>query len=345
MYCLSCGTSLPDDALFCLKCGRRLSQQENASLSPRSGSKKIVGSFDATVLKCPSCGARITPKFGEMVITCEYCNSSLSLGNEGWSSIQKHTILPLKVTDEQVVLDTIRRLMNRGILRRHLQENSKLEQMNLTYVPYWIISVSARTNIVAADRAAQIGTIATTAAVLGAMSGMGGGHHRGGGGIVQGALIGSVLTGGIAQGNFSRKAFQLNEIHNYPVVALRALNEYQPHDFEFALQDRIIFDSAKVPKKIQILNGDVSEDDAKNQAKTLVDQLQSMKAHKKYHMIQQINTEIDVGEAELLHVPVWAVRYDHKGKKMVLIIDGNSGLPIHSVGLDDESPEHLSLNT
>lgn len=304
--------------------------------------KKIIGAFDAKVLKCPSCGAGITPRFGEMVITCEYCRSSITLGSDGWSSIQKHTMLPLKVTDENVVLSTIRKLMNRGLLRRHLQEKSKLEQMNLTYVPYWIISVSARTNIIASDRTTQIGTVATTAAVLGMMSGMAGGRHRGGG-IVEGALLGSVLSGGMVGGNMTRKAFQVNENHNYPVVALRAMSEYQPHDFEFALQDRAIFDSSKIPRKIPILNGDVSEDDAKNQARTLVDQLHSMKAHNKYHMIQRINTEVDVGGAELLHVPVWVVRYDHKGKKMALIIDGNSGMPIHSVGLDDESAEHLSL--
>ena len=348
MYCLACGTLLPDDAVFCLKCGERMLRQESASASPSGGptttTKKIIGSLDAKVLKCPSCGARITPRFGEMVITCEYCGSSVGLNSEGWSSIQKHTMLPLKVTDESVVLATIRKLMNRGLLRRHLQENSKLEQMNLTYVPYWIVSVSARTTVIAADRATQIGTIATTAAVIGAMSGIGGNRHRGGGGIVEGALLGSVLTGGMGGGNLSRKAFQMNENHNYPVVALRALSEFQPHDFEFNLQDRVIFDSSRVQKKIQILNGDVSEGDAKNQARTLVDQLQSMKAHKKYHMIQEINTVVDIGEAELLHVPVWAVRYSHKGKKIVLIIDGNSGMPIHSVGLDDESPEHLSLN-
>jgi ribosomal protein L37AE/L43A len=349
MFCSKCATQLPDDAAFCYKCGTPVSGRTiptAANDQSFKGRTKVIAAFDAKSLKCPSCGAPIVPRFGEMVITCQYCNSAITLGSEGWSSIQKHTMLPLRVTDEEIVLLTIRRLMNRGLLRRHLQENSTLEQMNLSYVPYWIIAISARTSIIAADRATQIGTIATTAALLGAMSGMGGGHGRGGGGgIVQGAVLGTVLTGGMSGGGMMRKAYQMNENHNYPVVALRALFEYQPHDFEFGLQDRIIFDASKVPKGIQILNGDVSEEDAGNQARTLVDQLQSMKAHKKYHMIQQINTQIDIGDAELLHVPVWAVRYDHKGKKMVLIIDGNSGAPIHSVGLDDESPEHLFLSS
>ncbi|MDG6997069.1 MAG: hypothetical protein JRN52_14200 [Nitrososphaerota archaeon] len=66
----------------------------------------------------------------------------------------------------------------------------------------------------------------------------------------------------------------MSESHNYSVVALRALTEYQPHDFEFALKERVLFDASKAPAGIKILNGDVSEEDAKYLAKTLVDQLQ-----------------------------------------------------------------------
>ena len=128
----------------------------------------------------------------------------------------------------------------------------------------------------------------------------------------------------------------MSENHNYPVVALRAFKEFQPHDFEFALQERQLFEPSKLPKGVKVLNGDVGEEDAKQQARTLVDQLQSQKAHEKYHMIQQIKTEIDVGEAELLHVPVWLGRYIFKGtNKIVVIVDANSGAPIHTVGLDD----------
>jgi hypothetical protein len=84
---------------------------------------------------------------------------------------------------------------------------------------------------------------------------------------------------------------------------------------------------------VKVLNGDIGEDVAKSQAKTLVDQLQSEKAHAKYHMIQQLTTESDVGDVELLHAPIWFARYDHKGKKIVLVIDANSGRVINSLGL------------
>jgi len=50
-------------------------------------------------------------------------------------------------------------------------------------------------------------------------------------------------------------------------------------------------------------------------------------------MIQQMHTEMDVAEAELLHAPIWFARYDHKGNKIALVIDANEGSIINSIGL------------
>ena len=125
----------------------------------------------------------------------------------------------------------------------------------------------------------------------------------------------------------------MDENYNFPVVALKALTEYQPRDYQFDLAGRELFDISKLPKNVKVLNGDISEEVAKYQAKTLVDQLQSAKAHAKYHMIQQMNTQMDVGDVELLHAPIWFAKYDHKGKKIVLVVDANSGRVINSLGL------------
>ena len=295
---------------------------------------EVVAPSGATSLKCPSCGAPITPKFGEMMITCEYCGSSVSLGTEGWKSINKHTMLPVKVADQDQALKIVHEMMDRGLLHRHLQETSQLEEMNLALVPYWLMPVSARTSLVAVDMAAEAGQIATTAALAGIMGGaMGGRRGFGGGGLMTGVVLGSVMSGGgFGGGQGNRRAYQMDNDYNFPIVGLKALTEYQPKDYQFGLADRVLFDETKV-KGIKVLNGDVGEDVAKSQAKTLVDQLQSEKAHAAHHMIQQLNTESEVGEAELLHAPVWFARYEHKGTKIVLVIDGNSGGIINSIGL------------
>ncbi len=354
LYCPKCGAQLPDDAAFCVKCGTSLtgaqSKQAPASTAP------ILAPMEAKSLKCPQCGAPITPKFGEMVITCDYCGSAVTLGNQGWTNIQKQTMLLLKVASVDEVNKIITPLMDKGLLHRHLHEDSKQEEMSLTYVPYWIVSVSARTSITATDETQQIAQTATTAALMGVIfGGMGGGFGGGGRGaggrggrrtFDSGFGTGGLLTGvlglkgirimafgmGMGRGGM-RKTQQMDANYNFPVIALKALTDYQPRDYQFDLEGRTLFDISKLPKDVKILNGDVSEDVAKSQAKTLVDQLQSQKAHAKYHMIQSLNTESDVGDVELLHVPVWFAKYDHKGNKIVLVIDANSGRVINSLGL------------
>lgn len=333
MLCVKCGAQLADDSYFCNKCGAAVVTVQDRTTTGQisaTKTKEVVAPSDAKKLNCPSCGAPISPLFGEMVISCTYCGSSISLGSEGWKSIRKHSMLPVKIVDQEAVERTMHDEMNRGLLRVRVYERSRLEEIGLEYVPYWIITVSAKTNIIASDTTAEVGKVAATAALFGAMAG---GSGRRGGGVVEGALLGSILTGGLS-GSGMKKSFQMSEIYNYPVVALRALTEYQPHDFEFSLRERELFDATKVPRGIKIINGDVSEEDAKYMARTLVDQLQSRKAHDRYHMIQQINTEISVGDAELLHAPVWAARYNFKDEKIVMIVDGNSGAIIHTVGLD-----------
>ena len=332
MFCPKCGTQLPDDAGFCMKCGAKIGMLSAPQQSSGS-TEKVIASSGATQLKCPSCGAPITPKFGEMIITCDYCGSSVTLGNEGWKSINKHTMLPLKLGDKDKVLAQIRDLMDRGLLHRHLQESSSLEEMNLGLVPYWLVPVSARTSVVATDMAVEAGSIATTAALAGIMgAAMSNNRRGGGGGLMTGVLLGTMMGGGGPGRESPKKAFQMDNDYNFPIVALKALGEYQPKDYQFSLGDRTLFDASKV-KGINVLNGDIGEEVAKTQAKTLVDQVQSEKAHAAHHMIQQLSTESDVGEAELLHAPVWFARYDHKGNKIVLVIDANSGGVINSMGL------------
>ena len=243
-------------------------------------SKAVVAPASATSMKCPSCGAPISPKFGEMLITCEYCGASVSLASDGWKSIQNHTMLAVKIASQDDVLRELHGVMDRGLFHRHMQEQSTLKEMNLALVPYWLVQVSARTSIIAVDMAAEAGSIATTAALAGIMGGAMGGRRGGGGGLMTGVLLGSVMTGGMGGGRTTAKAVELDNNYNFPIIGLKALTGYQPKEYEFNLTERTLFDSTKV-KGIKVLNGDIGEDSAKYQAKTLVDQLQSQKAHEK----------------------------------------------------------------
>ena len=329
MFCVKCGSQLPDDAGFCIKCGTKQKSSFDTAINQDQTSANVKE------LKCPSCGAAISPKFGEMVITCEYCGSSISLENMGWHNIEKHTMLPVTISDKDQIIDKLKHMMDKGLLHRHLQESSKLEELDLSMIPYWIIPVTAKTNLIATDIAVQVGSIAATAAMAGILGGSLGSSRRGfGGGMMDGMLFGTMVGGGgMMGGNNATKAYTIDASYNCPVIAVKSLTSYQPHDYEFSLDQRTSFDPKKIPKSIKILNGDINEDSAKNQAKIIVDQIQSQRAHSKYHMIRQMETQEDVAKGELLHVPIWFAQYDHKGKKIILIIDANSGNTINSIGL------------
>ena len=344
MYCIKCGAELPADAQFCYKCGAQQSQQAAAGAQQQKQetaakpTRDVIAAPDVTELKCPGCGAPIKPQFGEMVITCEYCGTCVSLASKGWENIQKHTMLPLRIEQQEKVIESIHNVMDKGLLRRHFSEDAKVEEINLTIVPYWIVPVSARTTYTAVDVYAQVGTVATTAALFGLMGGAfgGGGRGRGGGigtGLLEGTLIGSMVGGGMGGRNSSR-AYALNQNYQFPVVAMKALDEYQPKDYEFELEERALFDSSKFPKGIKILNGDVGEDAATYEAKTNVGQLQYTKVHAQHHMVQSLNTQMDTSDPELLHVPIWFARFDRKGKKIVVVVDGHTGGIVNSIGLD-----------
>ncbi len=337
VYCPKCGAELPDTADFCMKCGTNIAAARGtpAAATAPAPTTAVLAPSGAASLKCPNCGAPISPQFGEMVITCPYCGSGVTLANAGWKGIERQTMLPIRFADQATVEGRIHDLMDRGLMHRHLAESSTLQEMNLSLVPYWIVSASAQTSIVASDVAMEAGQIATTAALIGVMGGaMGGfGGRRGGIGFAGPLLAGTMIGGMAGPRSNPTKSFQFADTYNFPVVALKAMMDHQPKDYQFNLQDRTYFDVTKVPKGVKILNGDVGEDGARYEAKALVTQLQSQKAHAQYHMIQQMHSDVETGDMELLHAPIWFARYAREGQQISLVIDANSGGVINSIGL------------
>jgi hypothetical protein len=322
MYCIKCGAALPDGAAFCAKCGTAVAGGGGGASPAASKSSSSLGAAGVQELKCPACGAPIHPTFGEMVITCDYCGASVTLGGAGWKEINKHTMLTAKVTDRAAALKAVEEYLDMGFLHRHDFNESKITEEHLTYVPFWVIPSSASTTYqfqaVATSVGATVGTIAA------------------------GALLGSVLSGG-RQGGFTvvpilggpvvnpNRSETISGQYEYPVVAVKAMTAYQPKNYAFALGDRTFFDKKAIPAGTPVLNGDLGEDAAQHAAQAYVQTLQSEAAHKKHSMVSQLRTQVEVSEGELLHVPVWYFMLDHKGQKNVVLIDAHAGRVIQTV--------------
>jgi hypothetical protein len=325
MFCKKCGAQLPDDAQFCSKCGTPVSGAgggATGSVAPSmAAASPSLAPAGAQELKCPSCGAPIHPTFGEMVITCDYCGGSVTLGGAGWKEINKHTMLPLKVPDRDAALTVVRGYMDQGFLHRHFFEESKLVEARLSYVPFWVLPASASTTYqyqaVATSVGATVGTMAAGALLGSALSG-----RRGGFTFVP------IMAGPVVNPNRSET---ISGQYEYPIVAVKAMSAYQPKDYQFSLGDRTLFDKKAIPDGAPVLNGDLGEDSAQHAAKAYVQQLQSEAAHRKHSMISNIRCEVDVSEGELLHVPIWYFQFEHKDGKPAVLIDAHAGRVIQTV--------------
>lgn len=326
IYCSKCGNALADDARFCSKCGATIggSGGSGGSISsPAVTPSTPVAPTGTQELKCPSCGAPIHPVFGEMVITCDYCGASVTLGGAGWKEINKHTMLSVRLTDRNSALGVVKAYMDQGFMHRHRFEESKVVEEHLSFVPFWVLPASASTTYqyqaVAMSVGTTIGTIAA-GALLG--SALGGG--RGGGGF----MVMPIMAGPVV--NPTRSA-TISGQYEYPIVAVKAMSDYQPKEYEFSLGDRTLFDKKSIPTGSPVLNGDLGEDAAQHAAKAYVQQLQSEEVHKKHSMVSNIQCHVDVSEGELLHVPVWYFQFDQKGEKAAVIVDAHAGRVIQTI--------------
>jgi hypothetical protein len=256
-----------------------------------------------------------------MVITCDYCGGSVTLGGQGWKEISKHTMLTLAVTDRDAAMKIVQGYLDQGLLHRRFLEESKVVEEHLSFVPFWVIPASASTTYQFQAVATSVGATAGTVAA-GALLGNMLGGRRGGSTVIP------IMGGPVVNPNRSET---ISGQYEYPVVAVKAMSAYQPKDYQFALADRTFFDKKSVPQGTTILNGDLGEDAAKFAAEAYVKQLQSEAAHQKHHMVSALQCQVQTSEGELLHAPVWYFRFDHKSENVTVLIDGHSGRVIRTM--------------
>jgi DNA-directed RNA polymerase subunit RPC12/RpoP len=95
-------------------------------------------------IKCSHCGAPIPFQPGEIVATCKYCGYTVVI-ETGQTFTFEHSML-LNKYDMTQIEEPIRDWMREGFLKpSDLARKSKIEEKNLTYLPFWVITVEAST--------------------------------------------------------------------------------------------------------------------------------------------------------------------------------------------------------
>lgn len=288
-YCIKCGAELPDEALFCNMCGSpqpAVKQEpiENKQQVSKPESPKIL-----TEMKCPNCGAPMNPVPGEGMIVCQYCGSSITLGSAGWSKIDKHYILDIKVPMQDQASAIARSFLDKSIFHRHLFEKSKLQKMTLSYIPYWILD----SGYTAQYRYQEAESIP---------------GNRGN------------------QTYFVTKSGTDSGLVKFPLVAIESMNKYQPPEYIFNLNDKRDINARDLSGPIKMLNGNIGEEKAKVDGKIKLQQWESQKLKKKVHSLESVEINVEISDTYLVHIPVWYLEFEHKDKELVLLIDGHNAM-------------------
>jgi hypothetical protein len=264
-------------------------------------------------LTCNKCGAPLKTPFGAQVLTCEYCGAAMAVSGDEWKAIQKHTMLENRVDPDkalEVAKTWIKGGMIDGIIRHDLAEKSQIGEISAKYVPYWIIPSSADAN--------YSGRKGASALIEQQARQMGGGLAGALGGIMGGAVLGRY-------GGQQRVSSRLTRAFNQPVVAVRSLSQYETDNYEFVVQSKQLFDPNKIQKGIEVLNGDVSESEAAERAKGLVSTKMEAEAKRACDALDSVSTQVTTQEGELLHAPIWFVKYVYDNQEFFILIDGSNG--------------------
>src|SRR4030066_2106574 len=94
-------------------------------------------------IRCSHCGAPVEFKPGEIIATCKYCGFTTVI-ETGQTFTFEHSLL-LNQFNETQIDEHIKDWMRSGFLNpSDLARKAKLLEKNLVYLPFWVVSVEAK---------------------------------------------------------------------------------------------------------------------------------------------------------------------------------------------------------
>jgi hypothetical protein len=98
----------------------------------------------AQEIRCSHCGAPVEFKPGEIIATCKYCGFTTVI-ETGQAFTFEHSLLLNNYSEDQME-GLVRDWMRSGFMKPgDLAKKSIITEKNLTYLPFWVVSVEATT--------------------------------------------------------------------------------------------------------------------------------------------------------------------------------------------------------
>ena len=99
----------------------------------------------AQEIRCSHCGAPVEFNPGELTATCKYCGFT-TVVETGQAFTFEHSLLLNNYTEVQID-DQIKDWMREGFMKpSDLARRSKISEKTLTYLPFWVISMEAKSS-------------------------------------------------------------------------------------------------------------------------------------------------------------------------------------------------------
>jgi len=266
---------------------------------------------------CTNCGAPLNLTQEDLVVTCRYCGFTMTVATR--EEIKKHSMLENRLFAQQAV-EAAQKYMDKGIFRVGVSKDASITNVKLRYVPFWVCSANANTSFKGVTGTGIMGEIhqAQEAASDKRSSGL--------------AKFGKLmLAGAKAYAETQQKdrrprtiSYSFSNNYIWPTLARQTMiSEINYYDVPAAR--KIPFDVGKIQPDAEFLNIELNEEEAKAKVKSEVEAKERLIASGKVDTLETCNTNVVLGEAELVHAPVWFVHYMLKGENYVIAVDGCEG--------------------
>lgn len=285
MFCNRCGEEIPDNSLFCPRCGSKQVPVSHSHQTTTDSKESMI----LKEMKCPNCKAPLNPTAGEAMVVCQYCGTSISVGSSGWEEVSKHYILDIRMGMKSDALNVAKNHMNGLIFNRHLFEKSELKSTELNYIPFWVVEAGYSAHYKYRVVETQNGPNNT-----------------------------QTQQTYILSGNDSGQLL-------FPVVAIEDPKyALVPEKNPFMLAQKRLLKQTDMNGTIKLLNGTVSEESARIRGKVGVEQFVMNKLKKSVNGFISAETRIELGDVYLIHIPIWGLLFSYKSKMIFLWIDAHT---------------------
>ena len=266
---------------------------------------------------CTNCGAPLSVTQEDLVVTCRYCGFTMTVATR--EEIKRHSMLENRLFAQQAV-EAAQKYMDKGVFRVGVSKDASVTNVKLRYVPFWVCSANANTFFRGVTGSGIMGEIHQAQEAVT--------DKRAGGLKKFGKLV---LAGAKAYSEMQQKdrkpqtvSYSFSNNYIWPTLGRQTMiSEINYYDVPAAR--KIPFDVGKIPPDAEFLNIELNEEEAKLKVRSEVEAKERLIASGKVDTLETCNVNVVLGEAELVHAPVWFVHYTLKGENYVIAVDGCEG--------------------